>query len=178
MADSRTSSRKFTRRMFLLQLADTFNPYMIDKRRQANTRNGLRKQASLTSTVSSMTWWRRYSNPSVASSGRRRTTVRRRCAVGHPRAGLRLPRNDDLRAHHTRRPDGRERSGARSRDTTAGTRRVGRRRRTRSHRSLCGRGLCVDAGAVASGERGGDGCGWGYDEGLGACDIWEGWDAA
>ena len=31
-------------------------------------------------------------------------------AVGHPRAGLRLPRNDDPRAHHTRRPHGRERS--------------------------------------------------------------------
>ena len=118
--------------------------------------------------------------------------LRRRCAVGHPRAGLRLPRNDDLRAHHARRPHGRERSGARHGHAT-----LPRVPKGSGDVDESGRvDLCVDAGAAASGKpgrergaesvrgcagegmRGGDRCGWCYDEGLGACDLWEGWDAA
>ena len=84
------------------------------------------------------------------------------------------------------RPHGRERSGARHGHATLprvpeGSGDVGEPVRI---------DLCVDAGAVASGEpgreraaegvrgcvregvRGGDRCGLGYDEGLGACDLW------
>jgi hypothetical protein len=102
------------------------------------------------------------------------------------------PWNDDLRAHHTRRPDGRERSCARHGHATLS-------RVTKGSGDVDEPGgvdLCVDAGAAASGEpgrergaegvrgcvgegvRGGDRCGWGYEEGFGGCDLWEGCDAA
>ena len=41
--------------------------------------------------------------------------LRRRRTVRHLSAGLRLPRHDDLGAHHAGRPDGRERGRARHR---------------------------------------------------------------
>ena len=89
------------------------------------------------------------------------------------------------------RPHGRERSGARHGHAT-----LPRVPKGSGDVDESGRvDFCVDAGAAASGKperergaegvrgcagegvRGGDRCGWGYDEGLGACDLWEGWDA-
>ena len=67
--------------------------------------------------------------------------LRRRRAVRHRRAGLRLARPDDVRAAVARRQDGGERGGARHGDAalSASTSRAGRLAPTRSRRSSPGR---------------------------------------